>query len=282
MRHEVRLDVFEGPIDLLLHLITRRRVDIYEVPLAAITEDFLAAIADLEDLDLESATGFLIVAATLLELKSARLLPERYDDEGSRSLLEERDMLLARLVECATYREAGAWLRAGLAEGERYVGRRGVLEPVFARLAPDVLARVSLDQLAAAAAAALAPKAQPELDVSHVAPIKASVRDAIEDIAGRLQGSATGSFSALCAGVDARIDVVVRFLALLELFKAGAVDLEQVDFTGDIVVRWTGAVTAQEVVEEAEEYSVDAGAMRVRDGHHSAKEAETGGDRGRS
>ena len=118
MAHEVRLEVFEGPIDLLLHLITRQRVDIYEVSIATITDEYLQALGAMEGLDLEAATGFLVVAATLLELKSARLLPAPdRDDDGDLALLEERDLLLARLVECATFREAGAWLFAGLQRG---------------------------------------------------------------------------------------------------------------------------------------------------------------------
>ncbi len=114
MGYEVKLEVFEGPIDLLLHLITRQRVDIYEVSISTITEEYLRAVGALDDLDLEAATGFLVVAATLLELKSARLLPARDADDEEGGLLEARDMLLARLVELATFREAGAWLAVEL------------------------------------------------------------------------------------------------------------------------------------------------------------------------
>src|ERR687892_741338 len=109
MPHEVKLEVFEGPIDLLLHLITRQRVDIYDVSIATITEEYVAALEQMEGIDLETATGFLVVAATLLELKSARLLPGRSADDYDGKLLEERDLLLARLIECATYRRAGQW-----------------------------------------------------------------------------------------------------------------------------------------------------------------------------
>ena len=124
MTHEVRLEVFEGPIDLLLHLITRQRVDIYEVSIAEITDEYLKALGAMEGLDLEAATGFLVVAATLLELKSIRLLPAPdRDNDGDLALLEERDLLLARLVECATFREAGAWLFAGLQRGTNFHAR---------------------------------------------------------------------------------------------------------------------------------------------------------------
>src|ERR687893_994101 len=129
MAYEVKLEVFEGPIDLLLHLITRQRVDIYDVSLSQITEEYLAALSGLDAADLETATGFLVVAATLLELKSARLLPGRRGDEAEAALLEERDLLLARLVECSTFREAGMWISQALASGEGFHGRSVSLEP---------------------------------------------------------------------------------------------------------------------------------------------------------
>jgi segregation and condensation protein A len=256
MTHEVRLEVFEGPIDLLLHLITRQRVDIYEVSLSQITEEYLGAIRDIDALDLESATGFLVVAATLLELKSSRLLPSPGGDDADASLLEQRDFLLARLVECATYRTAGSWLQAGLAAGERFHARPEGLEAQFIALVPDPLARVSVDDLARAAAGILAPKPRLELDTSHVAPMRASVRDAIVEIAGQIALGHPTSFEQLCSGIEERIEVVVRFLALLELFKAGAVELDQPDRWGDIVVHWTGEVEASTVALEAEEYAL--------------------------
>jgi segregation and condensation protein A len=254
--YTVSLDVFEGPIDLLLHLITRRRVDIYDVSLAGITDEYLAAMGTAGRLDLESATGFLIVAATLLELKSSRLLPRREEGDVDSQLLEERDRLLARLVECATYRAAGAWMGAGLARGSAFHPRTAGLEPQFAGLMPDVLVSLELDDLARAAGNALAPKPQLQLDVSHLAPIRVSVRDAILDLSGRLEGGGSRSFAALCGEGRERIEVVVRFLALLELFKAGAVELDQPERFGDIVARWTGEVGAEAVIEEADEYAV--------------------------
>jgi segregation and condensation protein A len=255
--HEVKLDVFEGPIELLLHLITRRRVDIYDVSLASITDEYLGAMAAMTGLDLESATGFLVVAATLVELKSARLLPDRRRDEAEGSTLEERDLLLARIVECATYREAGAWLRARLAAGELFLERSVSMEERYVGLLPDLLAGISVERLAACAAGALAPKPQVELDISHLEPIRASVRDAIAEIAHEIEGSGRASFGRLCDG-RTRIDVVVRFLALLELFKAGAVELDQRGLREDIHVVWTGGATALEVIEDAEEYELEA------------------------
>ena len=256
MAHEVKLEVFEGPIDLLLHLITRQRVDIYEVSLASITEDYLAAVAGATSVDLEKTTGFLVVAATLLELKSARLLPSRLADAEDAGLLEERDLLLARLVECATYREAGAWMAAALERGAQFVGRSVGLEPEYEGLAPDVLARVTVEDIALAAARALAPSPTPVLDVSHVQPVTATVRDAILDVSSALSRYGRRSFEELCAGVGDRMEVVVRFLALLELYKAGAVELEQAVSFGAITAVWTGEVDGRAVVEEAEEYAV--------------------------
>src|SRR5919106_4381541 len=256
MPHEVKLEVFEGPIDLLLHLITRQRVDIYDVSLAQITEEYLAAIRGIDALDLESATGFLVVAATLLELKSSRLLPSRTADDADAGLLEQRDLLLARLVECATYRSAGGWLRAGLAAGERFHPRPEGLEAEFIVLAPDPLAQISLDDLTGAAARLLAPRPKLELDTSHLAPIRASVRDAIIEVAERASSGRPTSFEDLCGGTQERIEVVVRFLALLELYKAGAIELDQPDSWGAIVVHWTGEVEASAVALDAEEYTL--------------------------
>lgn len=255
MTHEVQLDVFEGPIDLLLHLVTKQRVDIYDVPLATITDDYLKALGSLENLDLEAATGFLVVAATLLELKSARLLPTG-DGEERDSLLEERDRLLARLVECSTFREAGAAIGAGLEKGGSFYGRTAGLEPQYIDLAPDLLARVTLSDVARSAAAALYRPQPPVLDVSHVAPIRASVADAVIDLARGLEAGPRRSFEELCERTRDRIEVVVRFLALLELFKAGAIDLTQAERFGVIEVEWTGEVDPLDVVAGLDEYAL--------------------------
>lgn len=254
MAYEVKLEVFAGPIDLLLHLITRQRVDIYDVSLARITEEYLAAVAEMPELDLERATGFLVVAAALLELKSARLLPRDSGDELESQLLEQRDLLLARLVECATYREAGSWIATSLEAGRAWHGRSVAVEPRFTQLLPDLLERVTPADVVAAAARALAPRVVPQLDTSYVAPIRASVRDAIMAVARRLEGTAEASFDELCPVGAARIDVVVHFLALLELYKAGALDLEQGDRFGTIRARWVGDVALDEVLDQAEEY----------------------------
>ena len=255
MTYEVRTEVFEGPIELLLHLITRQRVDIYEISIATITEEYIKALEQMESLDLEVTTGFLVVAATLLELKSARLLPGRSLDDVDAQLLEERDLLLARLVECATFRTAGESIAVGLAAGAGFYPRAVSLEPRYADIVPDLLARVTLVDIGRAAAKALEPKPQVILDTSHVQPIRVSVRDAIHDLADSLRGGAPKTFAELCRGETDRLEVVVRFLALLEMFKAGAVDLGQGERFGDITARWTGD-GEEELMHVVDEYSV--------------------------
>jgi segregation and condensation protein A len=259
MTHEVKLgEVFEGPIDLLLHLITRQRVDIYEVSLATITDDYIRTLESMGDLDLEVATGFLVVAATLLELKSARLLPGRSAEGEDALLLEERDRLLAKLVEVATFRSAGEHIRIELGRGEVFFPRDVGLEEPYLSLAPDPLQKVTLELLAGAAAEALAPRPEPELDVSHVAPLRESVRDALVEVAERLRAERVVGFQELCGG-RSRLEVVVRFLALLELYKAGAIDLYQGERFADIRASWADEVDLEEVLVDVDEYSVPGG-----------------------
>ncbi len=255
MTYEVRLDVFQGPIDLLLNLITRQRVDIYDVSIATITEEYIAALEQMDTVDLEVTTGFLVVAATLLELKSARLLPGRNLDDLDAQLLEERDLLLARLVESSTYRSAGEHIAVALAAGAGFYPRLVTLEERYARVVPDLLARTSVTDIARAAAKALAPKPEVVLDTSHVNPIRASVRDAIHDLVGRLRDGGAKTFEELTAGQSDRLEIVVRFLALLEMFKAGAVELGQGDRFGDITASWTGE-GENELLQLVDEYSV--------------------------
>ncbi len=255
MTYEVRTDVFEGPIDLLLHLITRQRVDIYDISIATITEEYIAALEQIEKLDLEVTTGFLVIAATLLELKSARLLPGRSLEDVDAQLLEERDLLLARLVECSTFRNAGEAIAVGLAAGAGFYPRAVSLEPRYAEVAPDLLARVRTADVGRAAARALVPRPEVVLDTSHVAPIRVSVRDAIHELTAALRDGRPKTFAELCPpGPVDRIEVVVRFLALLEMFKAGAVEVGQADRFGDITASWTGEGEA-ELLEVVDDYS---------------------------
>jgi segregation and condensation protein A len=255
--YEVRLDVFEGPLDLLLHLITRQRVDIYEVSLASITDEYLSALDSMEGLDLETATGFLVIAATLLELKSSRLLPRRGEaDEVDAQLLEERDRLLARLVECATFREAGTWIHRGLERGATMNPACVPLDPELARLVPEIRLKVSVADLLRAADRVFNVPPPPVLDVSHISPIRVSVREAIEELSASLRSSGRATFEDLCRGRTERLEVVVRFLGLLELLKAGAIELTQHDRFGSIEASWTGELEPEELLEEIDEYDV--------------------------
>jgi len=257
--YEVKLEVFEGPIDLLLNLIGRRRVDIYDVPLAAITDEYMGVLGRMETTDLETSTGFLVVAATLLELKSSRLLPAREPAEVDTALLEGRDLLLARLLECATYREAGAWIAAGLEIGAAWHGRTAGLEPQLVDLAPDLLACTSTQDLARAAGSALAPRPVAEFDGSFVPPATVSVREAILEVASELERRGRATLEELCGLRLTPIDVVARFLALLELFKTGAVDLHQHERFGAVTAAWTGEADAAAALAAAEVYSLERG-----------------------
>jgi segregation and condensation protein A len=262
MAYQVKLDVFEGPIDLLLQLITRQRVEIYDVSLASITQEYLQVVGEMESIDLEIATGFLLVAATLLELKSIRLLPAAAGEGVDLELLEERDLLLSRLIECSTFREAGAWISAAFEKGADLHPRTVTLEPQFLDLAPDLLHSVSSAKLAKAAARALEVKPVPQLDTSHLTPIRVSVRDAISEVSDRLQSSGRMSFEEICSGTDDKMAVIVRFLALLELVKSGAILLEQAHRFGTILAQWTGEIAPDVIKENIDEYSLDQGGER--------------------
>ncbi|MEA2460633.1 MAG: segregation and condensation protein [Actinomycetota bacterium] len=256
MAHEVKLEVFSGPIDLLLHLITRQRVDIYDVSLSTITDEYLAALETVGQLDLETATGFLVVAATLLELKSARLLPGPGGGEDlDQNLLEERDLLLARLVECSTFREAGTWLSVELDRSAFRFARPPALEPRYLDLTPDVTLKVQLSDVLRAAERMFGAPPKPVLTTDHISPIRASVSDAISEMTGKLTLAGTSNFEELCGVGLERIEIVVRFLGLLELFKAGAIDLQQAGRFGSITATWTGEVSTDEVLMGIEEYA---------------------------
>jgi segregation and condensation protein A len=253
MSYQVKLQVFEGPFDLLLHLIAKRELDIYEVSLASITEEYLDYIKSMQDLDLEVATEFLIVAATLIEIKAARLLPGPPVDEEAVLALSERDLLIARLLEYRAFKEAAAALSAIMAENSGFIGRRAGPGPEFEHLAPDLLARVSPADLATIAARALAPKPIVTLDLSHITPIRVTVAEAIATVRAILRERQSVTFRELSKTCTNKIDVVVRFLALLEMFKRGEAEVDQSENFGEIVVRrGTKESGADEPVDEYE------------------------------
>jgi segregation and condensation protein A len=239
MSYEVRTAVFEGPFDLLLHLILRQEVDLWDVSLASIVDAYLSEIERLEAIDLDVATDFLVIAATLVELKARRLLPGADDADVDEELLrfEERDLLLARLLECKTFQDVARELEARMRRADRSLPRRAGPEEPFRSLAPDPLERVGPVALRDAMQRVLAPRPRPTVDTDHVAPVRASVRDAVDDVLRVLPEDEPMSFRALVAAVHSRLEFVVRFLAVLELFKQGVVDLLQITSFGELLVR---------------------------------------------
>jgi segregation and condensation protein A len=242
MAYEVSTEVFEGPFDLLLHLILREQVDIHEISLARIVDGYLTELERRQALDLDVATEFLLIAATLVELKARRLLPDRdeIDLDDELALWEERDLLLARLLECKTFKDAARLLarRAEASAGSfpRTVG----LEERFLGLAPDLLEGVGPDDIRVAYLRACAPRPLARVDTTHVAPIRASVADAVAELVDELPRVRRVTFRTLTGGLAERLEVIVRFLALLELFKQGLVELEQAATFGEIHILWTG------------------------------------------
>lgn len=236
MSYQVRLDVFEGPFDLLLQLIAKRKLDITEVDLADITADFLASLKGIDQLDLETATRFLVVAATLVELKAARLLPREVHDELEDLLGDARDLLYARLLEYRAFREVATLLVQQLADNEGYHGRDVPLDPEWRKLVPDTPLAVTVEDLARLAALATAPRPEPEIRIDHIRRNFISIQDAASQVLGRLGGpGGAAEFRTLVTG-QRRGDAVVFFLALLELYKLGALDLDQPDHRGDLTV----------------------------------------------
>jgi segregation and condensation protein A len=237
--YEVQTSVFEGPFDLLLHLILKQEVDLWEISLSVIVDAYLSELERMEHLDLDVATEFLLIAATLVELKARRLLPGADDVELDEELLrfEERDLLLARLLECKTFKDASKVLERRLRQAARSMPRTAGPEEPFRSLAPDPLASITPEALAAAATRALTPLPDPVVATDHVAPVRASVRDAVESILAVLPDARAVNFRDLVVGINERVEVVVRFLAVLELYKQGVVDLDQPTTFGDLSVR---------------------------------------------
>jgi segregation and condensation protein A len=245
---EVHLDNFTGPFDLLLGLIAKHKLDITEVALAKVTDEFVAYIrasstADGGGWDLGQASEFLVVAATLLDLKAARLLPSgEVDDDEDLALLEARDLLFARLLQYRAFKEVAAVFGERLATEGRRFPRSVPLEPHLATLLPELVMSTTPEQLAAAAAKALAPRPAPEgVGLGHLHAPPVSVREQAQVIADRLRRSRSASFRQLVSDADATLVVVARFLALLELFRDGSVAFDQVDALAELTVRWTGA-----------------------------------------
>jgi segregation and condensation protein A len=237
---EVHLDVFEGPFDLLLALISKHKLDITEIALSQVTDEFIAHISALAgDWDLDQASYFLVVAATLLDLKAARLLPSgEVDDEEDLALLEARDLLFARLLQYRAYKQVAAVLAGYLAsEGRRYP-RRVPMEPRFAALLPEVLMGLGPAEFAAIAARVLAPRRPPTVSVEHLHVPRTSVREQAEILAARLRTLRRATFRQLVADCAGTYEVVARFLAVLDLYRDGRVSLDQLAPLADLYVTW--------------------------------------------
>jgi segregation and condensation protein A len=241
---QVHLDVFEGPFDLLLALIAKHKLDITEIALSQVTDEFIGYIRDLAGgWELDQASYFLVVAATLVDLKAARLLPAgEVDDEEDLALLEARDLLFARLLQYRAYKEVAALFADRLAgEGRRHP-RRVPMEPRFADLLPEVLIGIGASEFGAIAARVLAIRPAPTVSTAHLHIPRTSVREQAEILLARLRSLRRATFRQLIADCAGTYEVVARFLAVLELYRDGQVSLDQAAPLGDLAVTWTGQV----------------------------------------
>lgn len=245
----LRLENFEGPFDLLLSLISKHKLDITEVALSKVTDEFIAHIKmgskgvdGQKPWDLEETSQFLLVAATLLDLKAARLLPQGdVEDEEDLALLEARDLLFARLMQYKAFKQVASVLEKRiLGESVRHPRAVG-LEERFASLLPEVLIGIGLDQFAALAAKAMEPKPVLEVSLAHIHAPTVSVKEQAVLVVDRLRRQGTMTFRALAGDAPDMLTRVARFLSLLELFREGAVSFDQVTPLGELTVRWTGS-----------------------------------------
>ncbi len=240
----VRVAGFEGPFDLLLALIAKHRIEVTELALHVVTDDFVAHVrAQGPTWDLDEATSFLVIAATLLDLKAARLLPDgSVEDEEDLALLEARDLLFARLLQYRAFKEVSARLEGLLGQAGTRRARDVGLEPWLAALLPEVLLGLTPSQFAAIAEAAMAPRPpDPGVSVEHVHAPAVSVREQAAILVERLRRRSAMSFRSLTDDAPSTLVVVGRFLALLELYREGVVAFEQVSPLAELTVRWTGS-----------------------------------------
>ncbi|MFG2625753.1 segregation/condensation protein A [Streptomyces sp. NPDC048473] len=249
-RFTVRLANFEGPFDLLLQLISRHKLDVTEVALSKVTDEFMAHIRAMgPDWDLDQTTEFLVVAATLLDLKAARLLPSaEVEDEADLALLEARDLLFARLLQYRAYKRIAEIFSDRLeSEGRRFPRTVG-LEPHHAELLPEVVISIGAEGFARLAVKAMQPKPEPQVYIDHIHAPLVSVREQAEIVVARLREAGELSFRVLTEDAQDTLTVVARFLALLELYREKAVALDQDEALGELLVRWAGGEGAEPVV----------------------------------
>lgn len=242
---EVHLDVFSGPFDLLLGLISKHRLDITEIALAQVTDEFIAHLRAAQrsetEWDLGQASEFVLVAATLLDLKSSRLLPQLGpDNDDDLALIEARDLLFARLLQYRAFKDVAASFAEQLATAGQMTARQAGLEEQFARLLPELVMGVTPEQLAMVAARALTPRPVPVVGLEHLHAPTVSVRDQAAIIVERLRREGSCSFRTLVADAPDTLVIVARFLALLELFRESVIAMEQSEALSELTVRWTG------------------------------------------
>jgi segregation and condensation protein A len=257
MAFEVATPVYDGPFDLLLHLILKEEVDIHEVSLTRIVEAYLEEIQRMQMLDLDVATEFLLIASTLVELKTRRLLPGREDMDLDEELAmwSERDLLLARLLDCKTFKDVASVFSQLTERASLSFPRRSGPDERFADLLPDMLDGVTPLRLQRSYLRVTQPKPPTSIDLFHVAPIRASVAEALMEMLETLPKLGKVTFRQITEAIYDRIEVVVRFLAILELYKQGRVSLEQSDRFGEIEVQWTaGDDTGFEAVLQIDDY----------------------------
>jgi segregation and condensation protein A len=239
----VRLDNFTGPFDLLLQLIGKHKLDVTEVALHQVTDDFIAYIRAMgDDWDLGEASEFLLVAATLLDLKAARLLPSaEVEDEDDLALLEARDLLFARLLQYKAYKEAAAVI-AGLEDtGAKRWPRAVAMEPRYAEALPDLVLGIGAERLFKLALKQFLPKpGPPQVSTAHIHMVRVSVREHAQLLRERLRRAGSATFSLLIADCGSTLEVVARFLALLELYREGLIEFEQPVSLDELTVRWIG------------------------------------------
>ncbi len=270
----VKVGDFEGPFDLLLQLISKHKLEVTELALHLVTDEFIGYIRGQgSEWDLDEASGFLVVAATLLDLKAARLLPSgEVEDEDDLALLEARDLLFARLLQYRAYKEVSALFADRMLHASRRFPRTVGLEPQFAELLPEVLIGIGADQFAALAAKALAPKPIEEVSISHVHVQRVSVREQAGIVIDRLRRQRTATFRSLVADCDSTLLVIGRFLALLELYREQVVAFEQLTPLGDLTIRWTGDDETE--VEVTDEFDVEREIDREPDVDADSSDAE--------
>jgi segregation and condensation protein A len=270
----LRLDNFEGPFDLLLNLIAKHKLDVTEVALSRVTDEFIAHIKAMGGVwDLEQTSSFLVVASTLLDLKAARLLPaSEVEDEEDLALLEARDLLFARLLQYRAFKDVATVFEERLAQEARRFPRAVGLEERYATLLPEVLIGLGLDEFASLAATAMTPKPVPEVSFAHLHAPQVSVREQGTLVMTRLRQHQTMTFRALCGDAPDTLTKVARFLSLLELFREGAVAFDQVTPLGELTVRWTADDEAE--VEISDEF--DGGAEEAGEGSTDGDGPATG------